>query len=75
MASNVDSLFLDPLSAQNSSQTRSNQPLSLLANIWHYTRPRHDDKDKKHYYLRYKEDNLEKAPYGTNIASNIRKHY
>jgi hypothetical protein len=75
MASNIDSLFLDPLSAQNSSQTRSNQPPSLLVNIWHHTCPRHDNRDKKYYCLYCKEDNPEKAPYGTNIALNIRKHY
>ena len=75
MASNADSSFLDPLSAQLSSQSGSEQPLSLSANIWHHTRPGHDDGDKKHYCLRCEEDNPEKAPYGTDVASNMRKYY
>jgi hypothetical protein len=39
MASNADLSFLDPLSAQVSSQSESKQSLSLLLNIWRFTRP------------------------------------
>ena len=76
MASNTDSSFLDPLSAQFSSQSRSEQPLSLSANIWRYTRLTQGDEDpKKHYCLRCEEKTLGETPYNSDIALNMRKHY
>jgi hypothetical protein len=76
MASNADSSFLDPLSAQLSSQSGSEQPLSLSANIWRHTRLAQGDEDpKKHYCLRCEEKTPGETPYSSDIASNMRKHY
>ena len=76
MASNADSSFLDPLSAQVSSQSESEQSPSLSSNIWRFTRPAQGDEDpKKQYCLRCEENTPKATPYGSDVASNMRKHY
>jgi hypothetical protein len=76
MASNADSSFLDPLSAQVSSQSESEQSPSLSSNIWRFTRPTQGDEDpKKQYCLRCKENTPKATPYGSDVALNMRKHY